>query len=95
MQRRALLGLIGSVALAPARRGAAAVVPEGTHRAALASAPIEVAGDWAGSLPHAALTVLVRMRQVCLDGVHLLSDRQPERLRVGTTPRAAAYLAAP
>ena len=39
-------------------------------------------GDWAGSLPQSALTVVTRMREVCLAGVRLVSDRQPERLRV-------------
>jgi hypothetical protein len=82
MQRRSLLGLIGSVALAPARLHATVAVPRGTGAGALASAPIEVHGDWARSLPHAAWVVLVRMREVSLDGLNLLSDRQPERLRV-------------
>jgi hypothetical protein len=50
--------------------------------ATLATAPIEVRGNWAGSLPHAALVVLSRMRAACLDGGRLVSDRQPGRLRV-------------
>jgi hypothetical protein len=48
--------------------------------ATLLSAPIELAGDW--SHTHAADQVLDRVRHACLDGVHLLSDRQPTRLRV-------------
>ena len=56
--------------------------PQAAGKATLASAPIEVRGDWPGSLPQAALTVVTRMREVCLAGVRLLSDRQPERLRV-------------
>jgi hypothetical protein len=44
--------------------------------------PIEVVGDWGGSLPGSALTVVTRMRAVSLAGVRLLSDRQPTRLRV-------------
>ena len=48
----------------------------------LASVPIEVTGDWAGSLPRSALTVVTRMREVSLAGVRLLSDRQPGMLRV-------------
>ena len=51
-------------------------------RGTLASAPIEVVGDWGGSLPGAALAVVTRMRAVSLAGVRLLSDRQPGRLRV-------------
>src|SRR5947208_15852395 len=33
-------------------------------------------------LPHAAAQVVERMRHACLDGVRLVSDRQPTRLRV-------------
>ena len=48
----------------------------------LLSAPIELAGDWGHMLPRAADQVVERMRHACLDGVRLLSDRQPTRLRV-------------
>ncbi|MDX8495156.1 hypothetical protein RFN29_26715 [Mesorhizobium sp. VK22B] len=48
----------------------------------LRSAPIELAGNWGHMLPQAAEQVVERMRQACLDGVRLLSDRQPVRLRV-------------
>jgi hypothetical protein len=48
----------------------------------LLSAPIELAGDWGKMLPHAADQVVELMRHCCLDGVRLLSDRQPTRLRV-------------
>lgn len=48
----------------------------------LLTAPLEVVGDWGGSLPQAAKHVVSRMRQVCLKDVPLLSDRQPEELRV-------------
>ena len=48
----------------------------------LLSAPIELAGDWGRMLPHAAAQVVERMRHACLDGVRLVSDRQPTRLRV-------------
>ena len=51
-------------------------------RPTLLSAPIEVRGDWGGSLPGAALAVVTRMRDVSLAGVHLASDRQPEAIRV-------------
>jgi hypothetical protein len=51
-------------------------------KATLATAPIEVQGDWDGSLPHSALLVMSRMREACLAGVRLVSDRQPERIRV-------------
>ncbi|WP_246093877.1 MULTISPECIES: hypothetical protein [Mesorhizobium] len=48
----------------------------------LLSAPIELTGDWGHMLPRSADLVLERMRHACLDGVRLLSDRQPKRLRV-------------
>jgi hypothetical protein len=48
----------------------------------LLSAPIELAGNWGGSAPTDALAVITRMREACLSGVRLLSDRQPAKLRV-------------
>jgi hypothetical protein len=48
----------------------------------LLSAPIELAGDWGHMIPRAADQVVERMRHACLDGVRLVSDRQPTRLRV-------------
>jgi hypothetical protein len=48
----------------------------------LLSAPIELAGDWGHMLPHSADQVVELTRHSCLDGVRLLSDRQPTRLRV-------------
>jgi hypothetical protein len=49
---------------------------------ALATAPIELAGDWGRMIPDSALHVVQRMRTCCYDGVRLVSDDQPERLRV-------------
>ena len=48
----------------------------------LLSAPIELVGEWAGSLPSSALAVVKRMREVCLAGVQLVSDQQPDRLHI-------------
>jgi hypothetical protein len=48
----------------------------------LLSAPIELAGNWGGMLPDSADQVVERMRHSCLDGVRLVSDRQPRQLRV-------------
>lgn len=48
----------------------------------LISAPIELGGEWGGSPPSSAALVLTRTRDVALAGVRLLSDRQPEQLRV-------------
>jgi hypothetical protein len=48
----------------------------------LLSAPLELAGDWGSSAPNDVLAVISRMREVCLSGIRLLSDRQPVKLRV-------------
>jgi hypothetical protein len=48
----------------------------------LLSAPIELAGNWGHMLPCSADLVVKRMRHSCLDGVRLVSDRQPTGLRV-------------
>jgi hypothetical protein len=48
----------------------------------LLSAPIELADDWGHMLPRSADLVVEHVRHSCLDGVRLLSDRQPTRLRV-------------
>ncbi len=48
----------------------------------LLTGPIELAGDWGDTLPRAAEQVVERMRLACFDGVRLVSDRQPTRLRV-------------
>jgi hypothetical protein len=50
--------------------------------AKLATAPIHLAGDWGRMIPDSALHVVERMRACCYDGVRLISDDQPERLRV-------------
>jgi hypothetical protein len=51
-------------------------------RPTLLTAPIELAGDWGHMIPDAALHVVRRMRQACFDGVRLVSDDPPDRLRV-------------
>lgn len=56
--------------------------PETVPSTSLLTAPIELAGDWGGMLEGAAVQVVERMRHACLDGVRLVSDRQPTRLRV-------------
>jgi hypothetical protein len=48
----------------------------------LLSAPLELGGDWGRSPPDDVRVVISRMREVCLSGVRLLSDRQPAKLRV-------------
>src|SRR5215469_156886 len=48
----------------------------------LLSAPLELSGEWGGSPPGAAAVVIARMREVGLAGIRLLSDQQPQRLRI-------------
>jgi hypothetical protein len=61
-------------------------------KATLASGPIEVRGEWPGSLPHAVLAVVSRMREACLTGVRLVSDRQPRRLVVDDHASGPPYV---
>ncbi|WFP79112.1 hypothetical protein [Mesorhizobium sp. WSM4906] len=50
--------------------------------AGLLRAPVELAGDWGRMLHGAVVQVVERMRHACLDGIRLVSDRQPTRLRI-------------
>lgn len=76
LTRRAALALGGAWLGPPARRTRAAGAPT------LLTAPLEIGGDWGQSMPWDARRVVTRMREVCLGGVPLVSDRQPARLRV-------------
>jgi hypothetical protein len=93
--RRRILLVATSVFLAPARLGAAIarmdsqpniLSPPLERVPMLNSAPIELAGAWGRMLPGAAENVLERMRSACLEGVRLLSERQPDRIRVDEHP---------
>ena len=71
--------------LSHSRKGYAAMSPKSAKARpspTLFTAPIELAGDWGSMLEGAADQVVERMRHACLDGVRLLSDRQPTQLRV-------------
>src|ERR1700733_2265408 len=48
----------------------------------LLSAPLEFVGDWGASTLEDASVVITRTREICLTGLRLLSDDQPEVLRV-------------
>src|SRR5271165_5453851 len=78
MKRRSLLALVGALFPASPRL----IFAADGQPVTLLSAPLELAGEWGGSPPEAALRVLARMREVCLAGIRLVSDQQPDRLRV-------------
>ena len=96
MDRRAFVKVTGaSVAAILSERTANAVSPVNGASVIMAqlsppieqaptllTAPIELAGDWGHMLPRSADQVVEHMRHACLDGVRLVSDRQPTRLRV-------------
>lgn len=91
LRRRDFITLFASAPIG--RWVSAALTPSGSanrsyavlplaNPASLLTAPIELAGDWGRMLPRSANLVVDRMRHACLDGVRLVSDRQPARLRV-------------
>jgi hypothetical protein len=87
--RRRLLAASAAAALTPKLVGLAAseeirsdVRVKPANSTILFTAPVELAGDWGRMLENSADLVVERMRLTCLDGVRLLSDRQPTRLRV-------------
>lgn len=87
MLRRDFVTLLSVFAVAAAHgvgtaKGHAILTPSIGLPSTLHSAPIELAGDWGRMLPRSANLVVDRMRHACLDGVRLVSDRQPARLRV-------------
>jgi hypothetical protein len=72
----------GIVVLCASSRVGVALGDSGKGSMTLLTAPIELAGDWGHMIPDAAIHVLERMRRACYDGVRLVSDDQPDRLRV-------------
>ncbi|BAJ80141.1 hypothetical protein ACMV_07940 [Acidiphilium multivorum AIU301] len=80
LARRRVLWLAAS---APLMMGASMTADAATPTgASLLTAPLSLAGSWRGSAPGDVLAVLGRMRAACLDGIRLVSDRQPTALRV-------------
>jgi hypothetical protein len=80
MRRRTVLLRLGAGAAALATRKS--LGQRGPSPVTLLNAPLEVQGEWGKSPPGAATAVILRMREVCLAGVKLLSDQQPSGLRV-------------
>jgi hypothetical protein len=79
MKRRTFLNLCGTLLTLVLDAARAEAPPVGEN---LLSVPLDVSGTWGESSPNAATVVISRMRQGCLSGLRLLSDRQPNRLRV-------------
>jgi len=46
------------------------------------NAPLQLGGEWGAAPPEAVRRVLLRIREVCLSGLALRSDQQPEKLRI-------------
>lgn len=53
-----------------------------SSRKKLSNAPLQLGGDWGSAPTGAVRKVLLRVREVCLSGLELRSDLQPEKLRV-------------
>jgi hypothetical protein len=87
MNRRRFLALAGALSLCPAQLVATAHAQPALKRSPVAKsslldAPLELGGDWKSAPPESVTRVLLRVREVCLSGLKLVSDRQPEKLRV-------------
>ena len=80
--RRSLLQLAGVGLIGGPRLTGESRAQPTAAQVTLLSAPLELAGNWGGSPSGDAAAVISRMRQVSLTGVRLVSDQQPERLRV-------------
>jgi hypothetical protein len=96
MRRRHFLFLLGGSLLLPLKSAQAWPI---YNSVSCLDAPLELGGKWGGSMPSDAAAVMERMRAACLAGVALVSDRQPERLRVdnhaGTLPSIWLHNQAP
>jgi hypothetical protein len=92
MNRRRLLALAGGAILGHWRFTSMGQATDIAPPVTLLTAPIELGGEWGGSPPSAAALVLARTREVALSGVRLLSDRQPDRLRVDDHASGPPYV---
>jgi hypothetical protein len=80
--RRSFWQLAGVVLLGGAQLTGESRAQPTASQVTLLSAPLELVGEWGGSPPQAAARVLARMREVSLAGVELVSDQQPDKLRI-------------
>lgn len=95
MARRSLAALVMRIAAGVSRRHALALLSAGAALqlepaaarpivpvVTLLDAPLVLAGAWGGSAPGDVAAVIGCMRAACLGGAVLLSDRQPQKLRI-------------
>jgi hypothetical protein len=79
MRRRRFLSLLGAGMMLPLKTADARPI---SCDVTLLTARLEIEGTWGGSALADVAVVIERMRTACLSGVALLSDHQPEKLRV-------------
>src|SRR5882757_10662896 len=82
MRRRTFLGLTGTFIMARRKLVSQVQAQPAGPKLSLLTAPLELAGNWRESPTDAVTQVVTRMREACLSGLRLLSDRQPAKLRV-------------
>jgi hypothetical protein len=82
MRRRTFLGLTGTFIMARRKLVSQVQAQPAGPKTSLLTAPLELAGNWRESPADAVTQVVTRMREACLSGLRLLSDRQPAKLRV-------------
>lgn len=80
MIRRRFLGLLGAAAGSLVSGRSFGQV--GRQPATLLEVPLDLQGDWGQSSPRDGAAVIFRMRNACLSGASLRSDRQPTELRI-------------
>ena len=82
LHRRTVLQAGALELLALGAPGGAMAMARATSKGSLRAASIEVYGHWGSMLSGSVHQVLDRMRRACLSGFRLLSDDQPDGLRV-------------
>lgn len=82
LDRRRFLALLAIVSLGLPQLAEEALGMASEPASSLLSASLELGGSWKSSPAEAVLRVLSRMRDVSLAGVRLVSDRQPDKIRV-------------
>jgi hypothetical protein len=62
------------------------LTPAAASHVSLLNAPVDLIGNWGASAPQDAGAVIRRMRDACLSHIALVSDRQPDHVRVDEHP---------